>query len=103
MIRGEWGSRRVWVNDVELLPEASQEVWNHSPDGFAWGYAGSGPAQLALAIILHMTRDPELSKQLHQELKFDIIAGLPQADFELDYDKVADWITAKRMGICQST
>jgi hypothetical protein len=26
---------------------------NHSPDGFEWGYHGSGPAQLALAILLH--------------------------------------------------
>src|SRR5262249_40617485 len=27
------------------------EIRNHSPTGFEWGYGGSGPAQLALAII----------------------------------------------------
>jgi uncharacterized protein DUF6166 len=27
------------------------EVRNHSPDGFEWGYGGSGPAQLALAML----------------------------------------------------
>jgi Family of unknown function (DUF6166) len=27
------------------------EIANHSPDGFEWGYGGSGPAQLALAIL----------------------------------------------------
>ncbi len=24
---------------------------NHSPDGFDWGYQGSGPAQLTLALV----------------------------------------------------
>lgn len=28
------------------------DVRNHSPDGFQWGYGGSGPAQLALALCL---------------------------------------------------
>lgn len=27
------------------------DLRNHSPTGFAWGYGGSGPAQLALAIL----------------------------------------------------
>jgi hypothetical protein len=29
------------------------DVRKHSPDGFEWGYDGSGPAQLALALVLH--------------------------------------------------
>lgn len=37
---------------IELKPEASQKIINHSPDGFQWGYSGSGPSQLALAILL---------------------------------------------------
>jgi hypothetical protein len=27
------------------------DIVNHSPDGFEWGYGGSGPAQLAFAIL----------------------------------------------------
>lgn len=27
------------------------DVCNHSPTGFEWGYAGSGPSQLALAVL----------------------------------------------------
>ncbi len=27
------------------------DLRNHSPDGLKWGYAGSGPAQLALAVL----------------------------------------------------
>lgn len=28
------------------------EVYSHSPTGFSWGYNGSGPSQLALAILV---------------------------------------------------
>ncbi len=35
------------------------DLANHSPDGFSWGYGGSGPAQLALAILAdHFQRRP---------------------------------------------
>ena len=39
----------VLVNGKSLDPRT--ELVNHSPDGFQWGYGGSGPAQLALAIL----------------------------------------------------
>ena len=53
IIRGEINTREVYVNGSRLDPKPSQRAYNHSPDGFNWGYAGSGPAQLALAILLH--------------------------------------------------
>jgi len=31
------------------------DICNHSPTGFEWGYPGSGPAQLALAILADFT------------------------------------------------
>ncbi len=35
------------------------EIRNHSPSGFEWGYGGSGPAQLALALLAdHIGPDP---------------------------------------------
>ncbi len=39
-------------NREELSPELSQKLRNRSPDGFNWGYVGSGPAQLALALLM---------------------------------------------------
>lgn len=30
----------------------------HSPSGFAWGYGGSGPSDLALSILLHHFDQP---------------------------------------------
>ncbi len=60
---------------VELLPEASQEVYNHSPGGFEWGYGGSGPAQLALALLLDATGDEAVAVRYHQEFKEAFVAG----------------------------
>ena len=46
---------------VAPLPlEPSLEIADHSPDGFNWGYDGSGSAQLALGILYEVTRDAEL-------------------------------------------
>ena len=61
-------------------PKASQRVMNHSPDGFEWGYGGSGPAQLALVILLDLypDRGKHWAVRHHQHLKFKIIASLPR-------------------------
>jgi hypothetical protein len=39
----------VTVDGRSLNPRL--DLWNHSPTGFEWGYAGSGPSQLALAML----------------------------------------------------
>ena len=80
-LKGEWQTRRVWLNDRELLPGPSQRVWNHSPDGFNWGFGGYGAAQLALAILLKLC-PKEIALFQYGGFKRKVIAGLPQADFE---------------------
>ena len=80
-------------NDVPLDPKRSQKIWNHSPDGFQWGYGGSGPAQLALAILLDVTNDEGRSVGLHQQFKWDIIAQLPDS-FVLTVDDINTWLTS---------
>ena len=92
-IKGIQSSRRVWIDGKELFPGKSQAVFNHSPDGFNWGYAGSGPAQLALAILLKYTTKGE-ALLFHQQFKRDFIAGLP-TDFSLSLD-IADWFMVNK-------
>ena len=84
------GKLKIEINGVELLPDKSQKVWNHSPDGFSAGYSGSGPAQLALAILLEFT-DQVTVIRLYQEFKSDVIAGL-KGNFELPTEVVERWI-----------
>ena len=42
-IRG--GDGQVFINSVPLSPRRSQQLRNHSPGGFSWGYEGPGPSQ----------------------------------------------------------
>jgi hypothetical protein len=51
------------------------ELRNHSPTGFAWGYCGSAPAQLALALLMDATGEPTLALRHYQEFKFRFVAG----------------------------
>jgi len=88
-IEGKMETMAVFLNGKQLNPQKSQEVWNHSPDGFCWGYSGSGPAQLALAILLEFTSEDNAVK-LHQSFKSEVISALP-ADFHMEID-MRDWI-----------
>lgn len=82
-LKGDFSTRTVWLFGEALNPAASLKLVNHSPDGFNWGYPGSGPAQLALAICLEIM-GPDKALKVYQSFKFKYIAGLPQADFEKD-------------------
>ena len=90
IIKGDFLKRRVWIDGIELLPEESQKVYNHSPGGFCWGYGGSGPSQLALAILLKVT-DSKTALKYYQNFKWAFIASLPQDDFEGVID-VKQWL-----------
>ena len=82
-LKGIASTREIYLDGKYLDPAPSQKAWNHSPDGFNWGYGGSGPAQLALAIMLELTGKPDG----YQDFKFRFIAGLPQGEnFEVEFD-----------------
>jgi hypothetical protein len=83
------------VSGKKLNLEASLKVVNHSPTGFCWGYAGSGPAQLALALLLdYFNGDRERALSLYQDFKFKVIARLPMDEnFSLDIRQIEAAIT----------
>lgn len=81
-IDGEWENKEVYVDGKRLNPGPSIKLRNHSPDGFAWGYGGSGPAQLALAILLRFFSD-NIALALYQDFKFKVVAAWPQEDFDV--------------------
>lgn len=82
----------VFVGDEQVNLYESLAVRNHSPTGFAWGYAGSGPAQLALAILLKVTSRAEAEAN-YMRFKGDVIARLCKDEpfqFTFDYDEWRD-------------
>lgn len=80
-LKGDWSTRKVWLNGKELSPKRSIKYRNHSPDGFNWGYGGSGPAQLALGICLELFGD-EAAGRIYQDFKWKLISTLPQTSFD---------------------
>jgi hypothetical protein len=56
------------------------DLFNHSPTGFSWGYGGSGPAQLALALLADSLGDNDRAIRLHQDFKFKVVACWPEGE-----------------------
>jgi hypothetical protein len=86
-IKGNWITREVTLIDLttgsieRLNPLPSQNIINHSPNGFNWSYGGSGPAQLALALLLKFT-DKETARNNYQDFKWDVIVyHIPGCDY----------------------
>jgi hypothetical protein len=68
-----------------------RSLFAHS-HGFEWGYAGSGPAQLALAILNDHLGDSEKAVRYHQKFKSMVVAQLPTQGWELPESVVRDAI-----------
>lgn len=84
------GSGHVLVNGRRLNPR--HDLQNHSPDGFNWGYSGSGAAQLALAILAEEFDDDAFALANYQRFKRGVVARL---DRKLCWDMtswmIRDW------------
>ncbi len=106
------GTTAVCVTTGETSPvtkvlelEPSLKVRNHSPTGFEWGYNGSGPAQLALAILLdyfgrqdidqrpHVATARQLAEEYHQQFKSDVIGAISVDVWQLTADQIEAWLT----------
>lgn len=83
----------VWVEEGLRLSKLDPrlDLVNHSPTGLSWGYAGSGPAQCALAILAHATGDGQQALRLHQQYKAAVVAHLPR-DWKLSRSDVLNWV-----------
>ena len=84
------------------------DLMNHSPTGFECGYGGSGPAQLALAIVAdHLGAEPgpvplgeedtarARTVRRYQTFKWHVIANLPRDEnWELSSEDVESALAA---------
>ena len=80
-------TRSGWSKPLDL----GHDLWNNAPTDFSWGYNGSGPAQLALAILTdYFGAKPggkALAEALYEPFKFTVIAVLPDC-WEMDFEEV---------------
>lgn len=63
----------------------------HSPDGFEWGYGGSGPSDLARSLLWDFT-STEPEPWLYQVFKDEFITKLDGDDWVLTGQRVEEWL-----------
>ena len=88
------GRHAEQCNEVIAVDEAGQRHLYHavesSPTGFAWGYGGSGPHDLARSLLLdRLAYAPQT--EIVSRFVSDIVAQLDPA-FTLTYKEVDEWI-----------
>jgi len=85
---------KFWRDNREARSNVAQSVVKHSPDGFEWGYSGSGPADLAYNILYALTTE-RIANELYQTFKREVISGIPYWGCELEVSKVLLWVGSK--------
>lgn len=89
-------SREVFIKEIGCIERKLKHICLHSPDGFNWGYNGSGPADLALSILCDYA--PAIALNNYLRFKRDIISAKPiDRQFILTGDEIVAWI--KKEGI----
>jgi hypothetical protein len=91
-VAGHFQTGHVYVDGLPLDLSKSLKHCNHSPAGFMWGYGGSGPSQLAFALMLELGFDVKTCFLNYQDFKWKYIASLPQEDFEMVLDSTENMI-----------
>lgn len=61
--------------------------------GFEWGYAGAGPARLALCVLADCT-DPDTALHRYQDFKWRHVASQPFDRFDLTAQAVTEYLLA---------
>ena len=90
------GPALVTIGGAPLgLPRLTKNEARHSPDGFQWGYHGSGPAELARAILIAVCRDDEhvaRDPRCYQTFKAEVISKLPPDGWAMLDTEVLEWM-----------
>ncbi|MDD5052535.1 MAG: DUF6166 domain-containing protein [Sulfuricurvum sp.] len=84
----------VTYNDVPL--ELRLDLKNHSPMGFEWGYNGSGPRQLALAILSKFISDTD-SLNNYEKFYEDFVKVQDLDEWMLEDNLIFDWLKANEI------
>ena len=74
------------------LPCCSDLAINNHLTDFTWSNTSLGPAQLALAILCHFTKDKEYSLKHYQDFKKEVTSKIKQEQWKMEADQVAGWV-----------
>jgi len=81
----------VAENIVDGSSERLEHHVKHSPDGFEWGFGGSGPTELARCILWdHTGEEPEAAT--YQAFKSEVIASQKEDSWNITSTAIANWL-----------
>jgi hypothetical protein len=84
---------QVFKNGIPFTHDETYRYVTHSPTGFAWGYQGSGPSQLAFALLLDVTDDPEYCKKTYQDFKWETVGNWDKDnEWEMTSEEIENWV-----------
>ena len=90
-LRNEIDTEVLVLNGDDVHPlDPRLDLVNHSPTGLEWGYGGSGPAQLALALLCDALEDDARAQDLYQDFKYRWVAALPQMAWVATRDEILE-------------
>ena len=91
--------RSLDSSQIAMVDPHLPHVCRHSPDGFEWGYGGSGPADLAFNILYDYLLRTKckgakyMAIDLHQSFEWDLIAG-QGTELSVTGDEIEEWLAS---------
>lgn len=86
-------------NPHTSIDDIHERAVHHSPDGYEWGYGGSGPSDLALNLLLWRTGETRFADAHAQDLKREFLVGLPREGGIIGLSELDAWIDERRRAL----
>ena len=102
----------IKVESPESISKSLDHIQLHSPTGMEWGYLGSGPADLALSILVDYFDEGSPTKKelaglepskpviLHQRFKRKFVGGFSKGSWTLTEEEIDAWYLGQIGAIC---
>ena len=81
----------LWRTAEGVARASVPHAARHSPTGIEWGYGGSGPADLALSVLLVLVGE-RAAGALYQQFKHEVVAHVPEEGGVLPAEDVRAWV-----------
>ena len=81
----------LWRTAEGVARASVPHAARHSPTGIEWGYGGSGPADLALSVLLALVGE-RAAGALYQRFKDEVVARVPETGGVLRAADVRAWV-----------
>lgn len=90
------GDIRLWRNEQGIAcANVPHVLIEHSPTGYEWGYGGSGPADLALNILLAVTGSRRLASRHHQAFKADFLVQMEKDGGSISRNRIIGFVRTR--------